>query len=91
MSTPGSSAIVGAMGQYEDLVRHVLAANESIHHCLITSRSALDEDVVDDRRETRIANESETKRVPLEVAMRALAEADDLIGLEEVENRRDGL
>ena len=25
MSTPGSSAIVGAMGQYEDFVRHVLA------------------------------------------------------------------
>ena len=41
----------------EGLVRNVLAAHEPVGNILISRISTLDDDVVDDRREPRIANQ----------------------------------
>ena len=46
----------------------------------------LDDQIVDDRRESRIANERETKGVSLIVAVKSLAQRDDLVRSKRVED-----
>ena len=59
----------------EHLIVDHATADEPIHEVLVTRAAELDDDIVDGGGETRIANQQKTKPVPLDVAVRPLAEA----------------
>jgi hypothetical protein len=71
--------------------RYILAPDEPIHRLLIPRIAGLDDDIVDERGETRIANQREPEGVPLLVAVRAFVDRHDVVRLEGIEDGRDRL
>lgn len=70
----------------QNRVRHVVAANEAVHDRLISRVAELDDDVVYDGWKTGMSNERKPKGVSLLVTVQPLAERNDLVGLEGVED-----
>src|SRR6185503_8269068 len=82
---------VFAHGSQQLYLRHRLAVDVAVHEVLISRTAALDDDVVDDGGETGIAEQPQAEGVPLHVAVSALAERDDRIRRERVDDRGDGI
>src|SRR6185503_5646906 len=82
---------VFAHGSQQLYLRHRLAVDVAVHEVLISRTAALDDDVVDDGGETGIAEQRQAEGVPLHVAMSALAERDDGIRRERVDDGGHGI
>jgi hypothetical protein len=63
----------------ENIIGNLLTPHVPVHKVLVTGVPEFHDDVVDDCREPWVANECESERVSLGVAVRAFIQRDDRV------------